>query len=82
MQEQVQVQRRKKMPEMQPVISSNVAAIGYDEITEDVYVEFIESGMYLYERVPLSVWQDFEVTGSKGGFVNNVLKPGYRYRRV
>lgn len=70
------------MPEMQPVISSNVAAIGYDEITEDVYVEFIKSGMYVYEKVSLPVWQDFEVTGSKGGFVNNVLKPSYSYRRA
>jgi hypothetical protein len=69
------------MPKMQPVVSSNVAAIGYDETTEDVYVEFIESGMYAYERVPLPVWQDFEVATSKGGFVNSVLKPSYACRR-
>jgi hypothetical protein len=70
------------MPEMRPVVSSNVAAIGYDEIAEDIYVEFMESGMYVYERVPLPVWQDFEVASSKGGFVNNVLKRGYGYRRA
>ncbi len=70
------------MPEMQSVVSSNVAAIGYDETAEDVYVEFIGSGLYIYERVPLPVWQDFEMVGSKGTFVNNVLKPGYGCRRA
>ena len=70
------------MPEMQPVVSSNVAAIGYDEIAADVYVEFIGGAMYVYEGVPLPIWQDFEAAPSKGGFVNHVLKHGYGYRRL
>lgn len=67
---------------MQSVVSTNVAEIGYDEAAEEVYVDFITSGMYAYSGVPLPVWQDFEAAGSKGGFVNQVLKPGYPYRKV
>ena len=63
--------------DMQPVASSNVAAIGYDENAEEVYVEFISSGLYAYRGVPLPIWQEFEAADSKGGFVNQILKPGY-----
>jgi hypothetical protein len=63
--------------EMQPVISTNVAEIGYDESAEEVYVDFITSGLYAYRGVPLHVWQEFEAAESKGGFVNQILKPGY-----
>lgn len=63
--------------EMQPVVSTNVAAIGYDERAEEVHVEFITTGLYVYSGVPLPIWQEFEVAGSKGEFVNKILKPGY-----
>lgn len=63
--------------DMQPVASSNVAAIGYDAVNEDVYVEFIGSGLYVYNSVPLPVFQDFESAPSKGSFVHQILKPGY-----
>lgn len=68
--------------EMQPVVSSNVAEIGYDEATEELYVEFIKSGLYVYSGVPLPVFQDFEAAPSKGTFVNQVLKPSYPYQKL
>lgn len=70
------------IPEMESVVSSNVAAIGYDADAEEVYVEFIESGLYAYSGVSLPVFQDFQAAPSKGGFVNQVLKPGYPYRKA
>ena len=69
-------------PEMQPVQSSNVATIGYDEPTEEVYVEFYGSGLYVYAGVPRSVFLDFEGAPSKGRFVNEVLKPSYPCHRI
>lgn len=69
-------------PDMQPVVSSNVAEIGYDEATQEVYVDFISSGLYVYSGVPLPVFQDFEAAPSKGSFVNQILKPTYPYRKV
>jgi ADP-ribosylglycohydrolase len=69
-------------PELRPVVSSAVAATGYDEAAEEAYVEFIESGTYVYERVPRAIWQAFEAADSKGGFVNDVLKPFFPYRKA
>ena len=68
---------------MQPVTSSWVAAIGYDDAALEVYVELIENGTYAYWPVLASVWQAFQAADSKGTFVNDVLKqPPYRYRQV
>jgi KTSC domain len=69
-------------PEMEPVVSSNVASIGYDADNEDVYVEFIDGGTYIYSNVPAPVFDDFQRADSYGGFVNAVLKPGYPYRKL
>jgi hypothetical protein len=69
-------------PEMKPTPeSSNVLEIGYDEMNEEVWVCFDKSGLYIYSNVPAVVWHDFEAAPSKGSFVNQVLKPGYPYRR-
>jgi ADP-ribosylglycohydrolase len=63
-------------------MSRAVAAIGYDEAAQEAYVEFIDSGVYVYERVPPVVWRAFEAADSKGGFVNAVLKPHFGFREA
>jgi hypothetical protein len=68
---------------MQPVTSSWVAAIGYDEAALEVYVEVIENGTYAYWPAAAAVWQAFQAADSKGTFVNEVLKqPPYRFRKA
>ena len=68
---------------MQPVTSSWVAAIGYDDAALEVHVELIESDTYAYWPAPASVWQAFLAAESKGTFVNEVLKqPPYRFRKA
>jgi hypothetical protein len=69
-------------PEMEPVASTNVAAIGYDADAEEIYVEFIGGRTYAYGLASHPLWLDFEAAGSKGTFVNNVLKLGYPCRPV
>jgi hypothetical protein len=69
-------------PAMQPVVSDAVASIGYDAAAEDVYVEFNSGRTYVYMQVPRPVWQDFERSDSKGGFVNHILKPMYACRET
>jgi hypothetical protein len=69
-------------PEMQPVVSDAVANIGYDEEAEEVYVEFNNGPTYVYMQVPRPTWQDFETSDSKGGFVNQTLKPNYACREI
>jgi hypothetical protein len=68
--------------ELRPVVSSAVAAIGYDAAAQEAYVEFIDSGIYAYERVPPPVWRAFQGADSKGGFVNEVLKPYFSCRQA
>ena len=70
------------MFEMHAVDSSWVAAIGYDTEDEETHVELIEGGRYAYVGVPPEIWRDFVAAESKGTFVNQVLKPGYRSRHA
>jgi hypothetical protein len=70
------------IPAMQPVESSSVARIGYDHTTEEAYVEFHGGGLYAYRGVPLSVFDELAEAGSKGTFVNEVIKDRYPFRRL
>ncbi len=70
------------MSEMQRVESSWIASIGYEDDEEEVFIELIEGGAYAYMGVPSRVWRDFLAAASKGTFVNEVLKPGYRFREL
>jgi len=65
------------------VISSNVAAIGYDIRSQDLYVRFYHaSRIYVYSGVPLSVYEDFLRAPSKGQFLAWMIKGHYPYSRV
>lgn len=70
------------MPVMQPVESSWIARIGYENDGGEVFVELIEGGVYAYVGVPPDTWRDFLAAASKGTFVNEILKPGYRFREL
>jgi hypothetical protein len=70
------------MPEMKPVESSWVAAIGYEESAREVHVALIDGAAYAYESVSPDVWRLFLAADSKGTFVNEVLKPHYGVRRL
>jgi hypothetical protein len=62
------------IPKMHPVESSAVASIGYDAEAEEAYVEYLGGGLYAYEGVPAEVFEELANAGSKGTFVNVVLK--------
>lgn len=64
------------------VESSCIARIGYDPARKEVYVEFLDSGLYAYRDVQPSVYDEFAKAESKGTFVNEVIKPRYRYRKL
>ena len=68
--------------ELIPVISSNVAAIGYNVEEATLIVAFLDGGIYEYYSVDSSVWQLFQVTPSKGKFVWTHLRDKYAYQRV
>jgi hypothetical protein len=70
------------MPQMLSVESSCVAAAGYENHSETVYVEYAGGERYAYAPVPHVIWRAFQAAGSKGRFVNAVLKPNFPARRL
>ena len=69
------------MPEMHYVDSSNVEAIGYCAETQELYVQFIRSGLYVYFGVPEWVYLEFMSAESKGVYLNQSIKNLYQYER-
>jgi len=62
--------------------SSHVEQIGYEPDTQDVYVQFLDDGsVYRYRDVPMTVWNQFLASGSKGRFVEVILRRQYHYSR-
>lgn len=55
------------MPDMVSVESTNVDAIGYDPLTLELYVRFLETGTtYVFHGVEESRYQEFLKAESKG----------------
>lgn len=63
------------------VKSSNVKAIGYDESTKDLYVEY-NAGTYVYENVPAVVYEGLVSADSKGQFMNKNVKGFFSYHKA
>lgn len=68
---------------MVPVLSSNVAAIGFDDRSSTLIVRFHDGGrVYSYHGVPPAVYREFLAAPSKGRFLAQVIKGFYAYARV
>jgi len=67
------------MIEMQPVSSSNIASIGYDEETHQLKVEFIGGRVYTYYEVSREVYQELMASESKGKYLHQYIKGVYTY---
>jgi hypothetical protein len=69
--------------ELLPVISSNIAAIGYDAPASALLVRFHDkSRSYRYWGVPISIYQAFLAAPSKGRFFAAYVRTRYAYERV
>lgn len=68
--------------DLEPVVSSNVSAIGYDEEEHVLFIKFHDFSVYRYEAVPKKVWNAFQVAPSKGKFVWAHIRDQYPYRMV
>jgi hypothetical protein len=69
------------MPEMIYVDSSNIEAIGYDEDSQELHVQFLSGGYYVYYEVPRQIFDDLLMAPSKGSFLNREVKNIYRYAK-
>ena len=70
------------MPDMQPVSSSNIAAVGYDAGNQTVYVQFLNGSTYAYKGVPEHEFQNLLTAPSVGSYLNRNFKNVYPYERA
>lgn len=70
------------IPEMHPVSSSNIAAVGYDIDSQVVYVQFLNGSTYAYKGVAEHEFDNLRTAPSVGSYLNRNFKNVYPYERV
>jgi hypothetical protein len=66
----------------EPVSSSMIAAIGYEEKSETLEVEFVSGSVYRYRPVEPDVYEGLRAAASKGSFFNRHIKDTYPWEQV
>lgn len=69
------------MLEMIYVDSSNIEAVGYDDETQELHVQFLSAGYYIYSDVPRKIFDDLMNAPSKGSFLNREVKGIYQFTK-
>ncbi len=69
------------MPDMIYVDSSNIESIGYDEETQELHIQFLSGGYYIYSEVPQYIFEELMNSPSKGSYLNREIKGVYQYRK-
>ncbi len=65
---------------MQPVSSSDLSSVGYENGT--LYIAFNSGGVYSYSNVPVSVYEGLMSASSHGKYFHAHIKNNYPYRRI
>ncbi|MGP8163454.1 MAG: KTSC domain-containing protein [Acidimicrobiales bacterium] len=68
--------------EMVPVISSNLATVGYDAAACELRIQFLSGHLYAYSNVPPEVHERLMNASSKGRYFYYYIRFRYRYRRI
>lgn len=66
----------------EPVHSTSIASVGYDDATATLTIEFQSGALYEYYEVERAVYEQLRAAPSKGQFVNARVRDVYRYARV
>lgn len=70
------------MLEMTEVQSSTVSAVGYDEVSGEMRIQFSNGTVYAYENVPVKIYTDMLEAKSKGWYVSEYVKNKFPFRKV
>jgi hypothetical protein len=62
--------------------STAIRFISYDEESQRLSVIFVTGRLYLYERVPKEVYEEFLSAPSRGSFFNSEIRDRYEYRAI
>jgi hypothetical protein len=68
--------------ELNPVSSSNIAAVGYDEEKKELTIQFHSGGTYVYDDVEKEVHQKMLLAGSVGQYFQQNVKPFYSFYKI
>ena len=73
------------IPQLVPVESSNLRAVGYDEAGPTLYIQFKSKkgdSVYAYDGVPHEKWVGLLQATSKGKFLSTEVKGHYRATKI
>lgn len=65
-----------------PVASTNLVSVAYDEPSQTLEVEFLNGTIYQYYNVGSALYEQFMQAPSKGQFLNVYIRNAYPYSRV
>ena len=71
-----------ELPTMIPVESSNVHSVGYNEKTNEMFVQFLTKSVYKYKEVPKVVYDALFEADSVGCYLNKKIKPNFAFEKV
>lgn len=66
----------------QPVQSSNLKSVGYDEPQKILEIEFLHSGIYQYSNVSKEMHINLMSASSKGKFFDQYIKDRFPTKKV
>lgn len=66
----------------EPVQSSNLASVGYDENSQTLEVEFNNGSVYQYFDVPAGEYSGLVRSESVGTYFSANIRTAYRYARL
>ena len=62
--------------------STVIEHIDYNDDEQELIILFRSGIIYKYYDVPLSIFVDFKKSGSKGTFLNQVIKGNFKYKKI
>ena len=66
----------------EPVVSSNLKSVGYDEDSETLEIEFQSDSVYRYFGVPADIYQELMDAPSHGSDHWHFIRDDYEYVRM
>ena len=66
----------------EPVVSSKIRSIGYEDATQTLEIEFMNSYIFQYYNVRQIIYSEMMKANSKGKFLHYYIKNRYPYSRV
>ena len=66
----------------QPVVSTNLCSVGYDETSRTLEIEFHGGEVYQYFDVPKTVYSSLMSASSQGSYIHRYIKDRYRWKRI